>query len=130
MFDHTAAMLAFIKLAGVSQSRQQLLPRDKFLMLAAVSAAEAGCPEVAARCRELIVAHNPAHLIGHHASVEQALMTADFQTYLRQLSRFCSYERAEHLLTQLELAPGLPPASAGLNPAEYALLLLGNAPGT
>ena len=29
MVDHDAAMLTFVKLAGVSQSRQQLGPRDK-----------------------------------------------------------------------------------------------------
>ena len=37
MDDHDSAMLAFVKLAGVSQSREQLGPRDKFLVLAGVA---------------------------------------------------------------------------------------------
>ena len=51
MDDHDAAMLTFVKLAGVSQSREQLGPRDKFLVLAGVAASRANHPAVAHRCR-------------------------------------------------------------------------------
>src|SRR5262245_14380242 len=105
MPDHDAAMLAFVKLAGLSQSRRQLGPRDRFLVLAGVSAARGGWEAVAARCRELVLAHNPAHLLGRHASLADALRDADFQPFLKQLERFCSYEKAEHHLSQWELSP-------------------------
>ncbi|MBI3860608.1 MAG: hypothetical protein HY290_01790 [Planctomycetia bacterium] len=127
MDDHDAAMLAFVKLAGVSQSRQQLGPRDKFLVLAAVAACRAGYPAVAARCRELVLTHNPAHLVKRYETMESALRNDEFQVFLKQLSRFCSYEKAEHHLSQLDISTELPPLSAKLSPAEYALLLLGHA---
>lgn len=123
--DHEAAMLVFVKLAGLSQSKQQLGPRDKFLVLAAVEATEAGCDAVAERCRQLVLEHNPAHMLKKHDSVAMALADTEFQTYLKQARRFCSHERAEHLLTQLEIAPGIPTTNSGLTASEYSLLLLG-----
>jgi len=129
MDDHDAAMLAFVKLAGVSQSRDQLAPRDKFLVLAGVAASRAGHAAVAQRCRELLLAHNPAHLLNRYETIGEALGDAEFEVYLRQVSRFCSYEKAEHLLSQLDISTELPKLSAKLSAEEYALLLLGHSPG-
>ena len=130
MLDHSAAMLAFIKLAGVSQSKQQLAQRDKFLLLAAATAVETGFDEVAERCRQLVRDHNPVHLIHRFESVAHALADPEYQSFQRQLKRFCSYEKAEHYLTQLKIAPGLPGKESTLSVGDYALLLLGHAPGT
>jgi hypothetical protein len=129
MDDHDAAMLAFVKLAGVSQSREQLGPRDKFLVLAGVAASRGGHTSVAQRCRELLLAHNPSHLLKRFSTIEQALEDEEFATYLRQTARFCSYEKAEHLLSQLDISTELPNISAKLSAHEYALLLLGRSPG-
>jgi hypothetical protein len=129
MDDHDAAMLAFVKLAGVSQSREQLGPRDKFLVLAGVAACRANHAAVAQRCRELLLAHNPSHLLKRYETIEAALEADEFQTYFRQVSRFCSYEKAEHHLSQLDISTDLPNISAKLSPEEYALLLLGHSPG-
>ena len=118
-------MLAFVKLAGVSQTRQQLGPRDKFLVLAGVAASRANCLAVSRRCRELILAHNPSHLVKRYETFEAALEDAEFEPYLKQLSRFCSYEKAEHHLSQLDISPDLPELSSKLSPGDYALLLLG-----
>lgn len=126
MPEHDAAMLAYIKLAGISQDRQQLGPRDKFLVLAGAAACQSGWPTVAERCRELVLTHNPAHLIRHYPSFEAAWGVPDFQTYLKQVERFCPYEKAEHLLDQQELTPDMPPLSARLSAGDYALLLLGH----
>lgn len=126
MEHRDAAMLAYVKLAGLSQSRRQLGPRDKFLVLAASSACEAGWLPVAERCRELVLANNPHHLLGQYADFVSAMRDDDFQPFLKQLARFCSYERAEHLLATLDIAPELPPVSAKLSPGDYALLLLGH----
>lgn len=128
MDDHDAAMLAFVKLAGVSQSREQLGPRDKFLVLAGAAACRASHAAVAERCRELLLSHNPSHLLKRYETMELALEDGEFRTYLRQLSRFCPYEKAEHLLSQLDISTDLPKISARLSAAEYALLLLGHAP--
>lgn len=127
MFDHAAALVSFVKLAGVAQSKSQWAQRDKFLLLAGIAAARAGFPPVAARCRELVLAHNPHHLIKGYATIEESIADADFQPFLLQLQRFCSYERAEHFLTQLQIAPGLPTRGHTLGAADYALLLLSKA---
>src|SRR5262245_13487230 len=129
MEDHDAAMLAFVKLAGVSQSREQLGPRDKFLVLAGVAAARGIHPAVAHRCRELLLAHNPAHLLKRYETLEAALQDEEFLVFLRQHARFCSYEKAEHLLSQLDISTELPKISAKLSAEEYALLLLGHSAG-
>src|SRR5579864_3832327 len=123
--EHSSAMLAFVKLAGISQSRQQLGPRDKFLVLAGAAAIRAACPAVAQRCRELLLANNPAHMLKRYETMELALACDEFQVYLKQLSRFCSYEKAEHHLSQLDISPAIPELSAGLSAEDYALLLLG-----
>jgi hypothetical protein len=128
MDDHDSAMLAFVKLAGISQSREQLGPRDKFLVLAGAAATQAGHAAVAARCRTLLLSHNPAHLLKRYETFELALESEEFQLYLRQLSRFCPYEKAEHLLSQLDISTELPNLSARLSAADYALLLLGHSP--
>ena len=127
MLDHSAAMLAFLKLAGVSQTRKQIGPRDKFLVLGGVSALKAGWPDVAERCRELIVAHNPAHQLVQYPTFADALRSEDFEQLLKPLGKFCSYERAEHLLTQLRIAPGQPRLNGSLSDGEYALLLMSKA---
>jgi hypothetical protein len=111
MDDHERAMLTFAKLAGLSQDRGQLGPRDKFLVLAAVAATQGLHPRVAAHCRTQVLAHNPAHLLKRFETIERALSTEEFQGLLRQLAKFCSYEKAEHLLSQLGLAVEVPPAS-------------------
>jgi hypothetical protein len=125
MMNHEAAMVAFVKLAGLAQTRKQLIPRDKLLLLAGVAACRSGYPSVAGRCRELVLAHNPAHLVKRYVSLCDALRDEAFDSYYRQLSRFCSYERAEHFLDQLALAPGMPLAGGRLTVEEYVLLLLG-----
>lgn len=125
MEDQGQAMLAFVKLAGLSQSKGQLGPRDKFLVLAAAAAHAGGWPAVAERCRELVLANNPAHLLRRWPTYGHAAADREFQGFLRRLSRFCSLERAEHLLAQLEMTPAPPPLSSNLSAGDYALLLLG-----
>jgi hypothetical protein len=125
MHDRGEQMLAYIKLAGLSQSRRQLGPRDKFLVLAAAAAHRSGWPAVAERCRELVLSNNPAHLLRRWPTYDQAAADADFAPFLKQLMRFCPLERAEHLLAQLEITAALPPLQSQLSAGDYALLLLG-----
>ena len=125
MLDHEAAMLAFVKLAGVAQTRGQLPQRDKFLLLTGAAACRGNWTVVAERCRQLVLTHNPLHLLKRYPSFAAAMEDEEFQTYFKQLSRFCSYERAEHYLTQLQISPGFPTTSGSLSAGDYALLLLG-----
>lgn len=94
-------MLAYLRLAVVSEQRQQLLGRDKVLVLAAAAACRAGWPDVAERCRQLVLEHNPAHLIGDFPTVADALRSEDFAPFLKQLERQLGSERAEFLAEQL-----------------------------
>ena len=124
MHDHERAMLAYVKLADVSQQKQQLPGRDKFLILAGAAACRAGWLDVAARCRELVLSHNPHHLLREHDSFPDALRSAEFEPFLKQLERQCGYERAEHLLGELGIDPAVPPERRDASVGEYGLGLL------
>ena len=113
-------LLAFARLARISHERRQLGPRDKFLVLTGAAATRAGYPEVASRYRELVLHHNPAHLLKRYASFPDALRNPEFQFFEKQLARFCTYERAEHLLQGLEIADST--ESAGIGPTALGLL--------
>lgn len=117
-------MLAYTKLARLSQNKRQLVGRDKFLLLAGAAACRAGWLEVADCCRAMVLEHNPQHLIGRFESFPAALRDPEFAPFLKQLERFCSYERAEHLLRELGLSPEVPAAETGRSPAAYALQAL------
>ena len=120
-------MVAFVKLAGLSQQKQQFLQRDKFLILAGVAAVRAGCPHVAERCHHLVLLHNPQHLVKRYSSLSAAFEDGTFLVFHQHLARLCSYEKAEHLLTQLQVHPGVPLPPERLPPEDYALLLLSKA---
>ena len=98
MADPDLALSAYLQLAAISHARGQWLPRNKFLILAGASACVAGWLAVAERCRELVRAHSPNHMLGRYESFADALKSTEFQTYYKQLKKFCSTERAEHLL--------------------------------
>ncbi len=108
--NHESAMLAYVKLAAVSERKHQLTGRDRLLVLATAAAGRAGWIDVADRCRQLVLEHNPAHLIGRFSTAADALRSPDFTPLLNQLERMCSYERAEFLLNELgvEAAGGSP----------------------
>lgn len=99
------ATLMFARLAAVAAERGQSAGRDRFLILAGIAATRAGWPAVAARCHHLVTTSAPRHLLGRYASFAEALRDPDFEQFCRQLRRFCSPERAEHLLNELGLAP-------------------------
>src|SRR5688572_17354005 len=91
----------YLHLARASQQRQQPLVRDKMLLLAGAIAAERGLDQVAACCRQRVLAHNVGHLIGRYASFSAALEDDSFQIYLRKLRRDFPLEKAEHMLDSL-----------------------------
>ena len=98
MADPDLALSAYLQLAAISHARGQWLPRNKFLVLAGAAACAAGLLGIAERCRTLVSAHSPNHMLCKYESFPAALKSAEFATYHTQLKKFCSIERAEHLL--------------------------------
>ncbi len=99
------AMLLFTQLASVADRKQQSIGRNRFLVLTGIAAARDGWPEVAARCYDIITASSAQHIVGHYASFADALRDSEFQTFVRQVEKFCSLERAEHLLSKMDVSP-------------------------
>ena len=124
MRDHERAMLAYAMLSDLSRQRGQYLSRDKFLILTAAAACRAGWTDVANRCHELVLANNPLHLLGNYNRFTDAMRSPDFAPFLKQLDRFCGNEKAEHLLSELELEPVVPEAEAVTTPGDFVLKLL------
>lgn len=98
MASFDLALSAYLQLAAISHQRGQWLPRNKFLILAGDAACQEGFPSVAESCRNLVLANNRAHIVGRYDSFLAAMKSMEFQTYLKQQRKFCSVERAEHLL--------------------------------
>ncbi len=121
--NHEGAMLAFARLAALSARKQQLIGRDKFLILAGAAACRAGWPEVADRCRELVLQNNKLHIVGHNSTFADAMRDDDFKMFANKLDRFCTFERAEHLLEDLGIEIELP-ADSQKNAGDFALSLL------
>lgn len=124
MADYERLMLAYVKLAELSRQKAQLFGRDKFLVLAGAAACRAGWLEVAERCRALVLAHSPSHLLGHFERFADAMRSPDFQPFLKQLERFCGSERAESLLAELGHEAGRSSGDAETSAGDWALDLL------
>jgi hypothetical protein len=105
MRDHEEAMKVYVQLAVVADEKHQPMVRDRFMLLSAVEACRAGWPEVAARCRERLIATNPVHQASRHPTMANALRDAEFQQLVVQHERYCPFEKAEAMLRQLNLPP-------------------------
>jgi hypothetical protein len=124
MRDHERVMTAYARLAAASQHKQQPAGRDRFLILTAAAACQAGWPEVAAACRRLVLENNPRHLVGRWETLADALRSDEFPQFLKQLERACDPEHAEHLLTRLAGDANVPPAPAADDEAGPAILAM------
>ena len=98
MANPEIALSAYLQLAVISHERGQWLPRNKLLILAGDAACREGLLKIADQCRGLVIENNRAHMIRRYDSFPAALKSIEFETYLKQLRKFCSVERAEHLL--------------------------------
>ncbi|NOX53267.1 MAG: hypothetical protein GXP27_02285 [Planctomycetes bacterium] len=101
MRDFETEMLVYVRLAELAARKSQPIGRDRFLLLAGVAACRAGWPEVADQCRRLVLEHNPKHLVGRYASLADAVRDNQAEPFFRRLERFCPFERAEYLLSEL-----------------------------
>lgn len=117
----------FLHLARASEQRNRPWVRDKFLVLAAVTASQDGLEQIAAFCRRKILSNNPGHLVGHHESIADALDDERFQGFVIQLRKRYSRERAEHMLSSLDIDLARERDSY-FSDHEYAAALLGTSP--
>ena len=97
-------LASYLRLAQAAKRRGQSLVRDRVLLLAGVIAAQIDLAPIAGACRELILAHNPRHLVGRWPAIGAALGEEDFQTLVSQLSTRYSPERVEGMVEQLNVA--------------------------
>jgi hypothetical protein len=88
----------FLRLAAAASGRRRRLQEDKFLVLAAVTAQNAGYSEIADDCLARIREHNADHMLGRHASMAQALLSEEVVEYTNQLREIYPLEKAEYLL--------------------------------
>jgi hypothetical protein len=117
----------YLHLARASGQRRRPLVRDKLLVLAAVEAQQADLPQVADRCRKLILTHNPGHLVGQFPNVASAVGNERFEALVKQLRRHFPPEKAEHMLGSLGIHLAGERATY-YTPYEYAAALLGTTP--
>lgn len=117
----------YLHLARANERRQRHLVRDKLLVLAAVAAARRQLDHVAHYCRQKILLHNPAHLVGHWPTLSLALIDDDFLYYVGHLARRYPLEKAEHMLGTfgIELACE---RRLYQDDQEYAAAILGTSP--
>ena len=94
-------LATYLHLARASGARQRPEVRARLLVLAAVAAAYGSLDRIAAYCRQLVLQHNPHHLIGRWETVAAALSEEDFLHFLRHLEHRYPREQAERMLATL-----------------------------
>jgi hypothetical protein len=88
-------------LADHYERQGQPAMRDRFLVLAADAAMEAGSAAEAERLRQRLLQANPHHLLKPYKSFAEAIGAPDVQTYVRDLRLNYPLETAENLLRSL-----------------------------
>jgi hypothetical protein len=127
MSETDRTLATYLHLARASHLRLQPMVRDKLLVLAGVEAESIGLASISALCRHKILAHNPRHLLGNWPTLAAALVDERFQTYLKQLKRRYSPEKAEHMLDSLGIELGRE-RQLYASDLEYAAALLDTEP--
>ncbi len=92
------------QLAEKYHGRGRFQERDRFLILAADTAWNAGDVAKAEELRRRIMDFNPSHLLKPYATFEAALKSPDILAYVQQLRRGYPRERAMELLRELDAA--------------------------
>lgn len=93
------------QLAEKYHTKGRFPERDRFLILAADAAWNAGQPEEAERFRRRILEVNPNHLLRPYPSFADSLKSADILAYVQQLRRGYPRERALDLMKELDQEP-------------------------
>lgn len=98
--------------------------RDRLLVISGFIAARMKLPRISHHCRKLILENNPGHMIRKWESFEEALVTSDFQHFLKQIQRRFPQEKAETMLANLGIDRANEQALY-LDEEEYAAAVIG-----
>ena len=123
MLPSMELLTKYLYLARASGARRRPEIRTRFLVLAAVAAAYGSLDRVAAYCRQLVLEHNPRHMIGRWETTAEALAEQEFVHFLRHLERRYPEERVETMLVTLGFELGNE-RDAYYSDEEYASALL------
>src|ERR1051326_360592 len=100
----TAELPVYRELADLYQQQSQSQLRDRFLLLAANAAHEAGNENEADRWRQRLLQFNPHHMIKPFSSFADALRSPDVQSYVRDLKQSYPLATAHQMLAGLRQA--------------------------
>jgi hypothetical protein len=117
----------YLHLARASRQRMRPHVADRLLIIAGTIATRMKLPDIAAYCRQLVLNHNPNHLVRRWASFDLALDDSDFLHFLRLQQRRYPQEKAERMLVTLGIDMAQERA-AYFSDGEYAAALLGATP--
>jgi hypothetical protein len=115
MSPATISLDTYRELADWYERLGQTTMRDRFLMLAADAAMQAGHPEEAERYRQRLLSGSRHHMLRPYGSWAEASAAPDVQAYLRDLRLNYPPEVAQKLLAGLKQGGGgaAPPRAAG-----------------
>lgn len=114
----------YLHLARASELRRRPQVRDKLLIVAGAIAAQIRETRIAAYCRHQVLQNNPGHLIRRWPTIGDALQESDFLHFLKQLQRRYPLEKAEQMMSDLNIEMAQERA-AYFTDEEYAAALLG-----
>src|SRR5262249_55181187 len=94
-------MRLYLQLADESQRLGRAEDRERFLLLAADTAFQAGQLDEAERIRRNILAHNPNYFLKPYSTLAEALKTPDILKYVQDLRKHYPPGQAEKWLQSL-----------------------------
>lgn len=106
------SLAVYRELAEHYEQIGQASMRDRFLMLAADAALQAGLSDEAERLRQLLLAGSRHHMLRPYNSFAEAASVPDVQTYLDDMRANYPLSQARDLLVALRSAQGPAPAAA------------------
>jgi hypothetical protein len=119
----------YLHLARASELRRRPHIRDRLLVVAGTLAEQCHEPRIAEYCRHQVLQRNPRHLLRRWPTIAAALEEDDFLHYLKQLQRRYPLEKAEQMLSNLNIEMAHE-RETYFNDEEYAAALLGVTPET
>jgi len=124
MNDPFDDLILFLRVAQAFKNRLQLSDRDRALVLAGTYASLLHLNCVANFCRELVLQHNPGHMLRKHKDFRAATEDPDFGVFLKQVRRKLTPETAEAKLETLDYQCDVRPTDYA-TPLEYASAVMG-----
>ena len=124
MNDPFDDLILFLRVAQAFKNRLQMSDRDRALVLSGTFASLLQMNSVANFCRELVLQHNPGHMLRKFDDFRSATEDPDFGVFLKQVRRKLSPETAEAQLMTLDYHCDVRPTDYS-TPLEYAAAVMG-----